>query len=115
MVFQWYRRRKRAYGNKRSPQWGEVRKKHLKTHGTCAVCGGNKHLEVHHIMPFHIDPKKELDPTNLITLCESKSHNDHLIFGHLLDFKAMNPNVVTDAKNYHAEVSKRKSGKGKAG
>ena len=112
MVFEWYRRRKRAFGNKRSPQWGEVRKTYLKTHGTCVACGSKDHLEVHHIVPFHIDPSKELQPTNFITLCQSKSHNDHLIFGHLLDFHAQNTKVVTDAKNYRGELAKRKIVKG---
>jgi len=115
MVFHWYAQRKRAYGNKRSPQWPEARKKWLKAHPTCAVCGSKDHLEVHHIMPFHLDPSKELDPKNFITLCESKSHNDHLIFGHLLDFKSLNPNVVTDSKTYLGEVSHRKIPKGGTG
>jgi 5-methylcytosine-specific restriction protein A len=115
MVFDWYRRRKRAFGNKRSPQWGGVRKAFLKTHGSCVACGSKDHLEVHHIVPFHMVPSKELQQSNLVTLCQSKSHNDHLIFGHLLDFHAMNVKVVTDAKNYHTEVAKRKIGKGAAG
>jgi hypothetical protein len=115
MVFEGYRRRQRAYGNKRSDKWPEVRKAFLKTHPTCAACGGNKKLEVHHMMPFHIDPSKELDPKNLITLCEEKSHNDHLIFGHLLDFKSMNPNVLDDTKAYLGELKKRKIYKGASG
>jgi hypothetical protein len=115
LVFDWFRRRKRAFGNKRSPQWGGVRKKFLKTHGTCVACGSKKHLEVHHIVPFHVDPSKELQPTNFITLCQSRSHNDHLIFGHLLDFRAMNGKVVPDSVDYHGELAKRKIVNGKEG
>jgi 5-methylcytosine-specific restriction protein A len=106
-----YRRRVRAYGQKRSPVWGKVRKQWLETHPNCAACGETKHflkaLEVHHIVPFHMDPSKELDPTNLVTLCQSKSHNCHLIFGHLLDFHCMNKDAVVDAEAYRAQVTAR--------
>ena len=80
----------------------------------CCLCNKFKGIkvEVHHIVPFHVDPSKELQPTNFITLCQSKSHNDHLIFGHLLDFHAQNAKVLTDAKNYRGELAKRKIVKG---
>ena len=63
----------------------------------CAVCSGTASLEVHHIVPFHIDATKELDPSNLITLCESKKNgvNCHLFFGHLGNYKRVNVQVVT--------------------
>ena len=86
-------------GTKRSSKWPSVRKAHLDTHPTCAVCGGNKTLEVHHIVPFHFDQSKELDPSNLITLCESKKHGlcCHLLVGHKGNYKNQNPLVVQDA------------------
>ena len=80
-------------GNKRSPEWPAARKAHLKLFPACAVCGVKKPVEVHHIKPFHTHPELELDPANLITLCESDSHNDHFLFGHLLDWRSANSRV----------------------
>jgi hypothetical protein len=85
---------------KRSPKWPTVRAAHIKKHGKCAACGSTKTLEVHHIEPFHLNPDLELDPKNLITLCESTSNGVicHLFIGHSGDYKAYNPEVLVDAK-----------------
>ena len=89
-------------GHERSGHWRSVRAAHLLTHPACAACGGTDHLECHHIVPFHVDSSRELDPSNIIVLCEHPSHNDHLIFGHFLNFKHWNPNVVHDAIRFLA-------------
>lgn len=83
----------------RSPEWAKVRKDFLKDHPTCAVCEGKAKLNVHHIKPYHLHPELELDPSNLITLCECLSYgiNCHLLVGHLGNFKNVNPNSVQDA------------------
>lgn len=59
-----------------------MRAKHLKDNPTCAGCGATKHLEVHHIRPFHLFPDEELDPHNLMTLCETPGWECHRIIGH---------------------------------
>ena len=83
----------------RSGEWSTVRKKHLKEHGVCEACGGTKGLEVHHVDPYHLNPEKELDPDNLITLCEAnKSITCHRCIGHLGNYKRSNPDVKRDAK-----------------
>ena len=76
----------------RSDRWPTIRKKFLKDHPTCAACGGTQFLNVHHKMPFHDDPSKELDPENLITLCMGRNEC-HLKIGHGDNFKCYNPNV----------------------
>ena len=81
----------------RSSQWSTVRAAHLAEYPTCAACGCRRNLAVHHIVPFHLRPDLELVGANLCTLCESDTHNDHLIFGHALDFRLWNPFVVVDA------------------
>lgn len=83
-------------GGERSPEWPKVEKEHLSKFPTCAACGSTKHLNVHHMKPFHLHPELELDPNNLITLC--MDNDCHLYIGHGDDFKAYNPNVLTDAK-----------------
>jgi hypothetical protein len=93
---------------KRSGHWPTVRKHHLEKHGECAVCGDKDKLEVHHIKPFHIHPELELDPDNLITMCESKSYGIicHLLIGHNGSYKDINPNVVEDSKAWREKLSK---------
>lgn len=81
---------------KRSGEWPRVEKEFLEAHPICAACGGNKHLNVHHIKPFHTFPEHELDPNNLITLCMSKSEC-HVRLGHCGNYKLYNPNVKEDA------------------
>ena len=99
---------KASFGHKRSSKWPTVRKNHLKNNPTCAVCGGDKVLEVHHLISFAQNPELELDPDNLITLCESKSKgglNCHLVFGHLTNYKKINPNVVEDAAYWNKKLN----------
>jgi len=99
-------------GNKRSTHWPTIRKEHLEKNPLCAVCGGKEHLEVHHIRPFHLHPNLELDPSNLITLCESKSNgvNCHLLFGHLGNFKSFNVEVQKDSKEWIKKITDRPTG-----
>ncbi len=51
---------KAKLGQHRSNHWPTVRKHFLEKNPTCVVCGGKKKVEVHHKMPFHIAPMKEL-------------------------------------------------------
>jgi 5-methylcytosine-specific restriction enzyme A len=83
---------------KRSSKWPFLRKSFLEANDSCAACGGTEYLEVHHVVPFHENPKLELDITNLIALCDKPGHaNCHLEIGHLGNFKKENPNVREDA------------------
>lgn len=93
----------------RSSKWPTVRKHHLENNPICAVCGGKDKIEVHHIKPFHEHPELELEPTNLISLCESKSHGVvcHLFVGHLGNYKNNNPTVVEDAKAWNKKLNKQ--------
>lgn len=94
---------------KRSGSWPRVRAAHLAANPCCALCGGKDKLEVHHKRPFHLMPELELDPSNLITLCEANKGgvNCHLLFGHLSNFRAFNPNVEADAAAWRAKIQSR--------
>ena len=96
-------------GHKRSSEWPNVRKEHLEKQPLCALCGGKESLEVHHCLPFHLHPDLELDPTNLITLCESKKGgvNCHLLFGHLSNFRSFNRTVTSDSKLWNKKIKER--------
>lgn len=88
----------RLYGA-RHPKWPKCRAVHLLAHPQCAACSARTGLNVHHIVPFHIDPARELDPANLITLCESRGC--HFTFGHFMNWSLANPNVEQDAARYY--------------
>jgi 5-methylcytosine-specific restriction protein A len=98
---------KAPLSSNRSPKWSSVRSKYLKTNSKCAVCSGTSMLNVHHIKPFHTHPELELEHTNLITLCESTKGgvNCHLWFGHLGNYKDINPNVVADATYWRLKLN----------
>ena len=94
------------HGIERSPHWHIVEKGYILNNPLCACCKNMKYkVQVHHIFPFHYvvalgRPDLELDPRNLISLCESEkgfpADNHHLLIGHLDDFKSSNIHVTTD-------------------
>lgn len=93
-------------GVPRSPKWRACRAAYLKLHPTCAACGGRDHLNVHHVHPYHVRPDLELDPTNLVTLCEDGG-NCHLMLGHLKNWSSWNTNVRFDASKFLMKVTSR--------
>jgi len=95
-------------GAKRASQWRKLRKAHLQQNPICEVCGSHTKVEVHHIVPFHLAPDLELNPKNLITLCERKKYgiNCHLLIGHLGNYRNVNPNCVIDAKTWNMKLEK---------
>lgn len=101
---------KKRNGAKRSSRWREFRKAHIDT--VCAACGNTKNLQLHHILPFHEFPEHELDPENVITLCEGNPYeNCHSRWGHRYDWKDYNPLVAEDAKWIFSHFWKLKKNK----
>lgn len=85
-----------------------MRARFLADHPSCAVCGGTRKVEVHHRIPFHLRPDLELDPDNLITLCEGcPSANHHLLYGHLGNYKSFNAQVELDANIWSKKIRTR--------
>jgi hypothetical protein len=93
-------------GAKRHKTWKKVRASHLFKHGRCAVCGLTTKLQVHHIVPFHIAPALELEPSNLVTLCENGKYGIrcHQLIGHLGDYRRVNPAARSDALAWNAKL-----------
>lgn len=94
-------------GVPRSSKWKRVRDLFIADYPKCEACGSKELLNVHHIVPFHIDPDRELDVENLITLCENPSHNCHYLLGHLLDWKSYNVDVEKDARAMFHKIKNR--------
>lgn len=77
-------------------QWQltKAKRAYVKEHSVCAVCGYTKNLEVHHIIPVHVDILRALDPDNFITLCDWRNHGCHYVFGHYRNFRTKwNPKI----------------------
>jgi 5-methylcytosine-specific restriction enzyme A len=68
---------------KRNDDWPKARRRHLRLNPQCAVCGAKKRLTAHHIEPYYLSPELELEPSNLVSLCENGA-NHHLFIGHLM-------------------------------
>lgn len=107
-MFVWLRKNvdERSFGASRSSQWPKVRAAHLKANPACLACGRREKLEVHHCVPFHVDKSRELDPTNLVTLCDTPCH---LVHGHYLSWTRFNPAVRDDCARYLAGLTKAKA------
>jgi 5-methylcytosine-specific restriction protein A len=88
----------------RSSSWAKVRSQHLSRNPCCAACGRSIKVDVHHIEPVHLNPSRELDFNNLITLC---SNPCHFVFGHFMDYKSWNPNVIEDCRVYYNKYQNR--------
>lgn len=94
----------RPYLGKRSPRWPKVRRDFLALYPTCACCGTDANLNVHHKKPFHLYPGLELDFGNLVTLCEGRCH---FLVGHLCDWRSYNPDVEADAAAFLDKIHNR--------
>ena len=89
-------------GARRDSRWEEVRNRFVKLNPLCAVCCEKK-IEVHHIIPFFIQPELELDQDNFLSLC--RTH--HFLFGHLLSWKSYNPDVKQDCATWMTKIKGR--------
>ena len=98
---------KQIHAHNRSSLWPSVERSHLALNPGCAVCGATESVVVHHILPVPYclavgRPELELDPRNLITLCQSRTgilcDDHHLYIGHLGDYHAFNLDVREDAE-----------------
>lgn len=93
-----------ATGIPRSGEWPTLRKKVLELQPWCSVCRSTTNVQVHHMLPFHLDPTKELDTNNLIPLCEGTAGhlgqmNCHFCWGHYGNWKNYDHDVV-EVVNY---------------
>lgn len=92
----------------RSPRWRKVRDEFLLENDFCAACGTHKHLQVHHMKPFHLEPSLELDKNNLIVLCMD-TEECHLSIGHGDSFQFYNPHVVEDVKKFRLATKEERN------
>lgn len=96
-----------VYEVQRSSEWARVRKAFLEVYPVCEACGGTEHLEVHHVKPYHLFPSLELNPMNLMTLCDSPSRKCHFVIGHLTDWRSYNVDARADAAALRSKIENR--------
>jgi hypothetical protein len=111
-----------SHGIRRSSHWPTVEKHFLAANPGCFVCSADQHqarikqvgalatrgLQVHHKFPFHFcillgRPDLEVDPRNLVVLCEDElgvaTEDHHNIVGHYRNFQswddALDKNIAT--------------------
>ena len=77
----------------RSSHWRAMRQAHMLLEPICQWCHGKLMLEVHHIIPFAQDPTRELDPENMITMCELPGLMCHLYQGHKGNWHLWDPRI----------------------
>ena len=93
-------------GASRSDKWPAFRAEYAKTHlPVCAICGGTAKLNLHHLRPFHVFPELELDPTNVVWLCNKNLC--HIRVGHLSNFQSINPNGAADIVIWRDKIRNR--------
>lgn len=82
-----------------------MRNEYLKKYPTCAAClqSDPEILQIHHLIPFHLDEKLEYDETNLITLCREC----HFLFGHLRKWQSFNKHCIVDARRMAERIRNR--------
>ena len=98
------REQAKTQGRPRSPLWRAARRAHLLREPVCQACGSITSLQVHHVEPFWVAPERELDPTNLITLCEGDVRSCHFTLAHLYDWKRWNPHVREDVALFRSRI-----------
>lgn len=89
-------------GAGRSGSWPRIRDAYAKAFPDCAVCGDKK-PEIHHVIPFSVDPSQELNPSNFLSLC--REH--HLLIGHLMSWKSFNKDVRPDSVVWKTKIENR--------
>ena len=92
-----------ACGLKRDPNWRYLAKGFLLHFPCCAVCGKKDGVVPHHMIPFHVDRRRELNVDNLIPLCP----DHHLWFGHLGLWQSWNPDVLFDCGLWRTKIEGR--------
>lgn len=98
----------RTFGAARSPEWSAIQKAFVKEH---PLCDYGKHkptllnpLNVHHVELFSNNPARELDVTNLQSVC--RFH--HLYHCHFGNWKECNPHTREDAALFTDDVVNHK-------
>jgi hypothetical protein len=97
-----------AAGVPRSGKWAAWLKAFLKGK-SCIACGQREALTGHHVVPYHIDPSRECDPTNVVPMCGDRCH---LVHGHFNDYSLDNPTVREDCAAYNAKRMAAKRARG---
>lgn len=85
-------------------EWRKTRNAFILVESCCQMCGARKKLEVHHVIPWHVDETLRYDWDNLVTLCR----HCHFQFGHHGNWREYNRGILElcgVAREYDPRVS----------
>ena len=71
-------------------RWRKVRNDFVSRHPRCRMCETTTDIEVHHIIPWHVDENLRYAEHNLVTLCRP----DHFRFGHWRNWRSQNSHII---------------------
>lgn len=85
----------RCMGTPRDGRWPTFERRLILAHPFCAACGCAEvdALEGHHVVPFHEQPDRELDPENVRILCGHRANACHRLIGHGGNWRLINREV----------------------
>lgn len=87
----------------RSSKWPALERKFLKEHPECVICGRPAKI-VHHCVPVSWDPSKELDESNLRSIC---CESEHRLIAHLNCYTSYNSRFDSDAFTLLGQIQNR--------
>lgn len=65
----------------------KAKRNYVQIHSECAICGSQKNIEIHHVIPVHIDLSLSCNFDNFISLCDINNSSCHRWIGHFGDFR----------------------------
>lgn len=87
---------------RRAKEWAKLRNQFVLENPVCLVSGLRTNIEVHHAVPFHVNPGLELAWENLRTV----SRPYHFLVGHLCSWSDYNPDFDADAAGWREKIAK---------
>ena len=65
----------------------KAKRAYATTHPECAICGNPNNIEIHHVIPVHIDITMSCNFKNFVSACDSNNNGCHRWLCHFGDFK----------------------------
>ncbi len=85
------------------PGWSHVARAEIARQPYCSFCSSARKLQVHHVVPLHVDSSKGATPSNLMVLCQPC----HLYEAHCGDFQRFYDPAIRDRASRNLQEVER--------